>query len=162
MSQRHPGPPLGLVVPRVAELTLLDALVAAEWEGCFVRLLDGSVTPGLGDTTYTYLQHTPSWPGYGPQVATGWGSASIGTDSYAVVSGPAVSWTFNAAYGPIVVGGVWITDTAGALLGAELIPTGPVTLIVTGQVLPYQPQVSLRSVYPAVDPYPYGDGNDAV
>lgn len=144
---KPPRPPLGLVIPRVGELVLLDALVGAEWEGATYRLFDGSVTPGLGDDTYTYASHEVAWNGYGPQTATGWGSASIGSDSYAVALGPQLSWTYHDAYGPVVVGGAWAQDSSGNLLGAELILNGPVTLTIEGSILPYQPQVSLRSVY---------------
>jgi hypothetical protein len=139
--------PLGLVVPSVAEVVLLEILVTMAYEGSHYYLFDGSVTPTLGDTSTTYLTHQVTWPGISNPTASGWGSVSIGSDSHAVVAGPSLNWTFSAAAGNQTVGGAFSLNAAGELLGAELILNGPVVLTATGQVLPYTPQVRLSSIY---------------
>ena len=149
MSIEHPTAPPGLVIPTVAEVLLLEDLVAVRWEGAHYFLLDGDVTPTLGDTTSTYLTHQVTWPGIDNPVATGWSSASIGSDSHAVVTGPSLGWTFDGSDGPRTIGGAFALDSSGNLLGAELVLNGPVTLTATGQVLPYTPQITLSSLYGA-------------
>jgi hypothetical protein len=147
MSIKHPSPPAGVVIPSVAEALLLDDLVAVRWDGAHYFLFDGDVTPSLGDTTATYLTHQVTWPQIENPVAEGWGSASIGSDSHAVVTGPALSWTFNSSAGDKTIGGAFALDGSGNLLAAELILNGPVVLTTPGQVLPYTPSLSLSSLY---------------
>ena len=144
---RPTNPPAGVVVPLAAEPALLDAIVAEVFEGAVYRLFDGHVTPGLNSDSYSYSQHEVTWPGYGPISATGWGSASIGADSYAVAVGPALGWTFHTGLGDVTVGGAWATDAAGNVIGGELVVNGPVVLSVDGSILPYTPVLSLRGVY---------------
>jgi hypothetical protein len=139
--------PAGLVIPQVSELLLLNVLVAAEWDGSRWYLFDGSVTPGLGDTTATYLTHQVTWPGILNPTGVMFGSASIGSDSHAVAVAPEIGWEFNAAAGDKTIGGTFALDVAGNLLGAQIVLTGPVVLTTTGQVLPFVPQVSLSSLY---------------
>jgi hypothetical protein len=148
MSLLHPSPPLGLVWPQVYQILQLNQAVAAHWEGSLWLLADGSYTPGIGDTTSTVFPHQVTWPGIVNPIADGWGNASIGADSYAVSQGPALEWTFNAASGDKTIGGVFALDTAGNLLGGQLVLNGPVVMSVTGQVLPFTPQVALSTIYP--------------
>ena len=110
------GPPAGLVLPYVAQLLLLNDLVAARYAGSLWYLFDGSITPGLGDTTTTYLVHQVTWPGIANPTATTWGAVSIGSDSSAVSIGPQIGWTFNDGAGDKTIGGAFALDTAGNLL----------------------------------------------
>ena len=147
MSLKHPQPPAGLVIPEVSQLLLLDTLTAHEWDGSRWYLFDGSLTPGLGDTTATYLVHQVTWPGIDNPTGVVFGSASIGSDSMAVATAPTIAWVFDDTAGDRTIGGTFALDLGGNLLGAQLILTGPLILSVTAQTLTFTPALSLSSLY---------------
>jgi hypothetical protein len=137
-----------LVVNYAAQLDQLELVRLQRLQGGYICLFGGAVTPGLGDTTATYLPLEASFPGYSRQVCNAWGSSSINSDSVAQTAENAHTWTATSYTRPTqTIAGAFYLGSDSVLLWAELLPGGPVAITNVGDAVGYQPVYTLGSVY---------------
>jgi hypothetical protein len=136
---------MSLLVQRVGQLTILQALIASKLTGSSLHLYQGSYTPTLGDTTTTYLSREAFFGGYDSIGLTSWSDPYLNSDSIAETDEVLRTWITNGANLPQVIGGVFVLDAEANLLYSEANPLGDVTLSASGQSFSYLPRFTDRA-----------------
>lgn len=125
------------VVPDVSELTLLNSLIASEFDGAKVRLFKNDFVPDaetiLGDFT------AADFPGYAEITLETWSAAYTNEGGRAQTDHPMVTWTVSDDFVGQTIYGMYVVNAGGDLLWCELATIGPVELTLEGQTYSLTP-----------------------
>jgi hypothetical protein len=135
---------LALVVPDVAEVTLLEAIRTGLLQGGTLRLFASNHTPISTDTLSTYSAIQASFGGYAGIACSSWGASSTNAANEAETDETVRTFTATGSGLPQTIYGAYYVDANGALAYAELFQSA-VVLSAAGQTVNFQPRFTGRS-----------------
>lgn len=135
---------MALVVPNVAENTLLDAIRTELLQGGTLHLFASNHTPVAADVLATYTAIESAFGGYAAITCNSWGAVAQNASAEAETDETVRTFTATGAGLPETAYGAYYVDSNGALAYAELFQT-PVVLSVAGHTVNFQPRFTGRS-----------------
>jgi len=133
-----------LVVPNVAEVTLLQGLVDALLDGGELRLFASNHTPVAADTLSTYSAIQASFGGYAGITLNSWSAVFLNGSDEAETDEIVRTFTASGSGLPQTIYGAYVVDSNGDLAYAELFQNA-VTLSAAGHTVNFQPVFTGRS-----------------
>jgi len=136
---------MALVYAESGTLGALQAVIDEQLEGAELHLYSNNHTPLAGDTVADYDECT--FDGYAAIPLVGWTAPAILLSGKAGTDLGPQTFTAGGSVTPEDVYGIYVTDSLGVLVYAELNPAGLVVMSVPGQEYSYTPVVTLVSEF---------------
>src|SRR4051812_4810617 len=109
-----------LVVPNIAEVTILESVRAELLDGGSLRLFVSNHTPVAADVLATYTAIEAAFGGYAAITCSSWGAAYLNASNEGETDETVRTFTATGTGLPVTVYGAFYVDSNGALMYAEL------------------------------------------
>lgn len=129
--------------PNAAEVLCLQAVIDNELDNATLHLFKSNHANNQADTAATYNAIECTFGGYAAITLNSWSAAATNAGNKAETSETIRTFTATGAGLPESIYGVYILDSGGDLVFAELLDSGAFTLNAAGQVFNYLPVVTL-------------------
>lgn len=132
-------------VPNGSEKLLLQDIIDNILQGATLHAFVANHTPVAADTAATYNAIEAAFGGYAAITLNLWSAAFTNVSDVAQTIEAVRTWTTTGAGLPTTVFGIYVLDSGGQLVYAELNPAGGVTLTAAAQIFSYIPIFTLRT-----------------
>jgi len=136
---------MALKVPYAATILFKTAERDALLEDAELCLFQNNYTPINTSVLGDFVE--ADFDGYARITLTGWSAPALNVDNKAETSLAAQIFTMTGSTTPNDIYGVFVVSSTGALLYAEVDPSGPVTMDTDGQFYGYVPRFTNESEF---------------
>lgn len=135
---------MALKVPFASLPVILQQLVAY-FNGLKIKLYKNNHTPADADTVADYTE--ADFDGYASKNLTAFGAAFLNASNKGETDHTILTWTDTGAVTPNSIYGYYVTTAGGALLWAEKLSNGPITMQANGDQYSVIPAFTFKSEF---------------